>query len=166
MLFTSYSFLFLFLPILFFGYLITPPDRRALLLLVASYLFYGLWRIDYTVLLLAVTLVGFSGGKWISNGGSKQTRIRVVLPVVLLLGGLAWFKYTGFLSENWNFVSSSLLGSAFQVKLPEILLPVGISFFTFQTLSYVVDVHRGLPLAKSFISFASYVALFPLEFIN
>lgn len=161
MLFTSYTFLFLFLPILFFVYLFTPAHRRSLLLLVASYLFYGLWRIDYTLLLLAVTLVGFVGGKWISTGGMSPSRIRVVLPVVLLLGGLGWFKYAGFLSGNWNFVSESFFGSVLQIKLPEILLPVGISFFTFQTLSYVIDVRRGLPPAESFISFASYVALFP-----
>ncbi|MCB1202738.1 MAG: MBOAT family protein [Verrucomicrobiae bacterium] len=160
MLFTSYSFLFLFLPFFFICYLGTPRQWRVYLLLFGSYLFYGFWRFDYCLLLFTVTLLGYLGGLWIHSGGGRR-RTALITSVTLLISLLGWFKYAGFFGESWNGLASWFGMPGLQIQAPEVLLPIGISFFTFQTLSYVVDVYRGREYCRSFFDFAAYVALFP-----
>ncbi|MAS95532.1 MAG: membrane-bound O-acyltransferase family protein [Verrucomicrobiales bacterium] len=160
MLFTSYSFLFLFLPLFFLAYCCIPARARASWILVGSYLFYGFWRFDFCLLLLAVTAVGFFGSILIDAKRSRS-RFAAIVSVSLLLLLLGWFKYAGFIGDSWNGIANLLGWDSGKILVPDVILPVGISFFTFQTLSYVVDVYRGLPPCRSFISFAAYVSLFP-----
>lgn len=160
MLFTSYSFLFLFLPLFFLSYLATPGRWRVYLLLIASYLFYGFWRFDYCLLLFGVTLLGYLGGRWI-HAGPGAGRPALVASATLLLSLLGWYKYAGFFGDSWNGLADWLGAPGLEIAVPEVLLPIGISFFTFQTLSYVVDVYRGREVCRSFVDFAAYVALFP-----
>lgn len=160
MLFTSYVFLFLFFPLLFLAYVATPARWRAVPLLVGSYFFYGWWRLDFCLLLLGVTAVGYVGGLWIAKEGSGR-KLQTTVIVSILLASLGWFKYAGFLGESWNGLASCLLGNGLRVDIPEVVLPIGISFFTFQTVSYVVDVHRGSAPCRSPIQFAAFVAMFP-----
>jgi alginate O-acetyltransferase complex protein AlgI len=160
MLFTSYSFLFLFLPLFFLSYLATPARWRVYLLLIGSYLFYGFWRFDYCLLLFGVTALGFAGGLWIRSCPDRR-RIALVVTLSLLLSLLGWYKYAGFFGSSWNGLATWLGAPGLTIPVPEVLLPIGISFFTFQTLSYVVDVYRGRESCRSFVDFAAYVALFP-----
>ena len=161
MLFTSYSFVFLFLPLFFCVYLLTPARWRSIPLLVGSYVFYGWWRLDFCLLLAGVTLTGYLGGLWIEKGGTNQ-RLYTSIIVSGLLATLGWFKYAGFLGESWNGMASWLSDiEDLSVVVPEIILPIGISFFTFQTISYLVDVNRGCEACRSPIQFAAFVAMFP-----
>lgn len=132
------------------------------LLLVASYLFYGWWDWRFLGLILISTTVDFCAG-WIIGHSQDQRKRKMVLAASITtdLGILGFFKYFNFFIENL----SSLLGE-FGVSLPfgvlQIVLPVGISFYTFQTMSYTLDVYRGqLKPAKSYLDFATFVSFFP-----
>jgi len=164
MLFNSYIFLLVFLPAvlaLWWG-LARWPNLRLASLVVGSYLFYGWWHWEYTLLLLASTVVDY----WLGNQMAKRERpsdrrIFLALSIVCNLGMLGYFKYCGFLSESINgLLETFRLGTPLYV--PDILLPAGISFYTFQTLSYSVDIYRGdIKPARSLMAFAAYVSMFP-----
>jgi alginate O-acetyltransferase complex protein AlgI len=132
------------------------------MLVAASYLFYGWWNWHFTALLAFSTLLDWMVGLGIER--SKDQRRRLGLLMVSLIGNLgllAYFKYTGFFATAVNDVLEALrTGSSLPV--PEIILPVGISFYTFQTLTYSIDLYRGeVKTAKSLLHFAAYVSMFP-----
>jgi len=151
-----------FLAVVILHYTIRSWQTQKRILLFASYIFYAAWNPPFVVLLWISTLVDWYVAKALDKE-EKTGQRRILLTVSLLvnLGLLGFFKYGEFLLENFIGVLS-LFGIDFQAATPSIILPVGISFYTFQTLSYTLDVffRRAKP-SKSFLDFALYVTFFP-----
>ena len=153
MLFTSISFLYYFLPIVLIIYFIMPNKYRNFLLFVSSMFFYFYGEPKYIILMLLEILIAYFGAIIIDKTKNKTIFIFTILIHVLLL---CFFKYTDFLITNINSIFKT------NISLLRISLPIGISFYTFQIISYVVDVYRGkVSVQKSFIRLATYVSLFP-----
>lgn len=161
MLFNSFAFA-IFLPIVFILYWLIPHKYRWVLILAASYYFYMSWNVKYVVLILFTTGVSYLAGRLLE--GEKDIRKKktiVAIALILCLSVLFFFKY-------FNFVSTSVTDflSLFTIKLSPVtlnlLLPVGISFYTFQTLSYVIDVYKGQsPAEHHFGYYAAFISFFP-----
>lgn len=166
MVFSSHIFLFWFLPLALLLYYATPRAGRLLVLALTSYVFYSWWNPWFTLLMLASTALDYACGHFIAKEGASQ-RIRksaLVFSVVSNLAVLGFFKYSVFFSENFASVASvfGFGGIAMPEFLSHIVLPVGISFYTFQSMSYAIDLYRGhAERARSFVDFACYVAMFP-----
>lgn len=153
MLFTSISFLYYFLPIVLIIYFIMPNKYRNFLLFVSSMFFYFYGEPKYIILILLEILIAYFGAIIIDKTKNKTIFIFTILIHVLLL---CFFKYTDFLITNINSIFKT------NISLLRISLPIGISFYTFQIISYVVDVYKGkVSVQKSFIRLATYVSLFP-----
>ncbi|AGC77422.1 alginate O-acetylation protein [Nonlabens dokdonensis DSW-6] len=131
-------------------------------ILVASYFFYGWWDYRFLALIAFSTIVDYSIAVVMSGSENKAKRkMLLITSLVVNLGLLGFFKYYGFFVNSWVDAFSSL-GIEMHRSTLNIILPVGISFYTFQTLSYTIDVYRRkLPASKHFINFAAYVAFFP-----
>ena len=157
MVFSSAVFLFIFLPVVFILSRVLPGIRaKNILLLIASLLFYAFGEPVYILLMLASILVNFTAGRLLPLCGKGLDKLVLALAVVLNLGMLSLFKYTDFFLTTVNQVFS------LEIPLTGIALPVGISFFTFQGLSYVIDVYRDREMcAKSIVKLALYISLFP-----
>ncbi len=163
MLFNSYDFIFLFLPIvLILFYLLVPKKFKLLFLLFSSYFFYGYWNYKFIPLLIFSTFLDFFiGNKLASEQSQKKRKILLYFSILSNLGLLAFFKYYNFSAESINFITNQLLGTAL-FRTYEIVLPVGISFYTFQSMSYTIDLYRKKSKAyNNFFAFAAYVSLFP-----
>jgi len=161
MVFTSHIFIFYFLPIVLLIYYLFPKLRNVFLL-GASYVFYGWWDPWFVLLMFFATLVNYIGGQTIVNSSGNNTRRNIALfvSVSVSLSLLGFFKYFMFFQGNVNWIFECFGSSAFPII--HIILPVGISFFIFQSISYTVDVYRGdAPPVRSFWDFACFVALFP-----
>ncbi len=161
MLFNSVTFLFFFLPItlLIFFFLRNRPAARNVFLLVMSLVFYYAGEKAYTLLLLAVFFMNYGFGIWISRAGERRKAVLAVSIVFNMLP-LVVFKYTNFILANINELIELFGGTALPV--PKIHLPIGISFFTFAMISYVMDVYRGnAPAAKSPVPLALFLTLWP-----
>jgi alginate O-acetyltransferase complex protein AlgI len=161
MLFNSFQFL-LFLPLVVCGYYLLPQKFRWVLLLVASYYFYMCWRMEYILMIAGTTLLDYWIGIAISES-NQQRRKRLLLGISLLtnFGLLFTFKYFDFFSNSLRsaFGLVDITVAAPELKL---LLPVGISFYTFQSISYVIDVYRGDVAAERHLGrFATFIAFFP-----
>ena len=156
MLFSSISFLYLFLPVLLVYYVV-PKSWRNHVLLIASLLFYFVGEPVYVLLLIFSSLSDFFHSLYIEkHRGTKKAKIALTSSIIINLGMLGFFKYTDFLIGAVN----GLLGTA--IPLTGIELPIGISFFTFQTMSYTIDVYRGDAKAeKNLATMATFVCLFP-----
>ena len=156
MLFSSISFLYLFLPVLLVYYVV-PKSWRTHVLLIASLLFYFVGEPVYVTLLIFSSLSDFFHSLYIEkHRGTKKAKIALTSSIAINLGMLGFFKYTDFLIGAVN----GLLGTA--IPLTGIELPIGISFFTFQTMSYTIDVYRGDAKAeKNLATMATFVCLFP-----
>ena len=157
MVFSSAVFLFIFLPVVFVLSRVLPGIRaKNILLLIASLLFYAFGEPVYILLMLASILVNFTAGRLLPLCGKGLDKLVLALAVVLNLGMLSLFKYTDFFLTTVNQVFS------LEIPLTGIALPVGISFFTFQGLSYVIDMYRDREMcAKSIVKLALYISLFP-----
>jgi alginate O-acetyltransferase complex protein AlgI len=152
MLFSSISFLF-FLPAFLFLYYLLPWKNA--LLLAASLVFYAWGEPRFVPLLLASATINYACGRAIA-GDRKRARSWLALGVTINVAMLAWFKYIGFLGHAVN----GLFGA--HLSVPQVVLPLGISFFTFQGISYLIDVYRGeVPVQRSLLRFATYKAMFP-----
>ena len=162
MLFTSPIFPIFLLLVLLASRLPLRWDLRKAMLLAASLVFYGVWNPPYTLLLLASTVVDYALGRAMGRTEAPGKRkLLLVLSLVSNLGMLGWFKYAGFLSQAF-LDGAALLGWHPQLQPFHVLLPVGISFYTFQTLSYTIDVYRReIPPTRSFLDFALFVTFFP-----
>lgn len=162
MVFSSTIFLFIFLPLVLLAYLLFGRKLRNFILLSASLLFYA-WGENVFVLLMLVSItLNYIFGLWIDKAQSKGGRGRtpLVLAVAANLGLLGFFKYANFLTANLNTVLVKL--EMTPITLDEVHLPIGISFFTFQALSYVIDLYRReSPVQKNPINIALYISLFP-----
>ncbi|MGR3632034.1 MAG: MBOAT family O-acyltransferase [Limimaricola soesokkakensis] len=160
MVFSSESFLFLFLP-LFLGLYYTTPDRwRSFTLLAGSYAFYGWWRIDYLLLLIATTVFVYYVGRAIRGASPSQAKIWCGVGVTACLGLLGLFKYMNFFVDSFAALfGTDAAGLGIHWR---ILLPIGISFYIFQAISYLVDTYRGdVGEEPSLLDFAAFIALFP-----
>lgn len=161
MLFNSLQFI-IFLPLVIIGYFLIPFKYRWILLLAASYYFYMCWRVDYIVLIIFSTLIDyFAALRMSKHTEHKRKRKYLILSLMTNLGLLATFKYFNFFSENLN-IAFEHLNITSHVPTLNLLLPVGISFYTFQTLSYTIDVYYGKIRAEKHLGhFALYVSFFP-----
>ncbi len=175
MVFTTYLFVFYFLPIVLAVYYLLLGAARMggasvhgasyalnCFLLAASYVFYGWWNPWFILLMLFVTVANYYCGIVIGRpGASPRWRFwAVTTGITVSLGVLAFFKYFMFFETNLNHVLAWFGADA--VRVLEIVLPMGISFYTFHALSYSIDVYRGkAPPVRSFVDFACYIALFP-----
>lgn len=163
MLFNSLEFA-IFLPIVFILYWIVSGNRmlRNALLLIASYVFYGWWDWRFLFLIIISSFVDFIIGQKLYKSNKKSNRkIFLLISLSVNLGLLFYFKYANFFIES--FVDSfRLFGKELEVSTLNIILPVGISFYTFQTLSYTIDIYRKqLEPTKDWLAFFAFVAFFP-----
>ena len=153
MVFTSINFLYYFLPTVLILYFIVPKKYKNLLLLISSLLFYFYGEPKYIILMIIEIVLAYFEARLIEKYKSKEIFIFSIFIHVLLL---CIFKYTNFLITNINGIFNT------NISLLNIVLPIGISFYTFQIISYLVDVYKGKVKAqKNFISLATYVSLFP-----
>ena len=157
MLFSSLIFLWVFLPIVFIGSFILQNlggiKAANILLLISSLLFYAWGEPIYILLMLASILINYSAGRLLCT---KHKKVVLTVAVVLNLALLGYYKYAGMLVETWNRLTGANVG------IPKIALPIGISFFTFQALSYVIDAYRGdCEIQKNPLKLALYVSFFP-----
>lgn len=160
MVFSSLVFLCIFLPGVLLLYALCPGRYRNLLLMLASFLFYAWGEPRYIFVMLFSTLFDYGNGRLIEYFDEQQNLVAkkriLLLSIIGNLAVLFVFKYSDFLIGSWNELTSS------KIKLLELALPIGISFYTFQTMSYTIDVYRGRVKAqKNFIAFGMYVSMFP-----
>ena len=161
MLFNSYAF-WIFFILLWGTYRFLPHRGQNVMLLVASYFFYSCWDWRFLPLILTTTLVNYFIALGIENSeGKGKHKWLIVLSITVSLGMLAFFKYWGFFTESAAEMLT-WIGLRADIQMLNIILPVGISFYTFRTMSYTIDVYRGkIKATRSFTDFALYVAYFP-----
>lgn len=161
MLFNSLSYA-IFFPIVFVIYWAIPQKFKWVLLLVSSYYFYMSWKPSYVVLILATTFVSWLGAMLIERFAGKRTRKLILAGVLFVcLGILFVFKYFNFFMDSLDSLLSVFAINFHPITL-KLMLPVGISFYTFQTLSYVIDVYRGdAQPEKNFGIYATFISFFP-----
>jgi alginate O-acetyltransferase complex protein AlgI len=160
-LFNSYAFIFCFLPIVLAGYALLRQAQNEFWpitwLVASSLVYYAWWRPEFLLLLLFSVAVNYVLGRRIIDGGLSQRQARSVLTLGILfnLGLLGYFKYAGFLVANID----ALFGA--HLMVPNIVLPIGISFITFQKIAFLVDAYRGLVRNFTVINYAFFVTFFP-----
>jgi D-alanyl-lipoteichoic acid acyltransferase DltB (MBOAT superfamily) len=162
MTFTTLTFL-LFVPLVFGLYWSLPRQgARNLLLVAASYVFYAWWDVRFSLLMLAASLVDFSAGLLLARTERETWRRAIVAGSCTVgLGLLGFFKYFHFFADNLRLAAASV-GVHLSAPTLTVVLPVGISFYTFQTLSYVIDVYRRrLPATRDVVEYMAYVSFFP-----
>ena len=162
MLFNSLVFLFLFLPVAYFGFWrLRTRNQRYIWLTVASYIFYGTWNYKFCALMAFSTAVSyFAGLGMLSAADPRRRKLFLVIPVTVDLALLGFFKYFNFTVSTFAQISSWLHVPVHTPSL-DIILPVGISFYTFHTISYMVDAYRGvITPTRNFWEFSCYVSLF------
>ncbi|MCO5258933.1 MAG: MBOAT family protein [Crocinitomicaceae bacterium] len=161
MLFNSIDFI-LFLPIVVVLYFAIPHKFRWILLLAASYYFYMCWKVEYVLLIVLSTVIDFYMGILMDKLPTQKARTPLlIVSLIFNLGTLFLFKYYNFASENINLLVDKI-GMNHHLPVLNLLLPVGISFYTFQTLSYTIDVYFGRQKAERHLGyFALYVSFFP-----
>ncbi len=158
MVFSSTIFLCVYLPLVLLGYYICPKKGRNLFLLIVSLVFYAWGEPKYVFLMIFSILVNYIFGRLMDKNRGRQKRMKLllVLSVVIDLGLLSVFKYTDFIITNVN----AIFGSSFD--LLNIALPIGISFYTFQAMSYTIDIYRNdVRVQKNLIDFGMYITMFP-----
>lgn len=158
MVFSSTIFLCVYLPLVLLGYYICPKKGRNLFLLIVSLVFYAWGEPKYVFLMIFSILVNYIFGRLMDKNRGRQKRMKLllVLSVIIDIGLLSVFKYTDFIITNVN----AIFGSSFD--LLNIALPIGISFYTFQAMSYTIDVYRDdVRVQKNLIDFGMYITMFP-----
>ena len=157
MVFSSLTFLQCFLPLCLLAYFVAPKAWRNGILFAFSLLFYAWGEPVYVLLMIFSTVLDYTCGQLAERyRGQRRAKAALLVSVCVNLGLLGVFKYSDFLISTVN----SLFGTA--IPQPNLPLPIGISFYTFQTMSYTIDVYRGKAKAqKNIINFGAYVTLFP-----
>lgn len=157
MVFSSAIFLFAFLPITMILYYIMPGIMwKNALLIVAGIIFYAFGEPVYVLLMIASTIVNYILGIIVSSDKQVVRRLGIISAVIINIAVLAVFKYSGFIITNINSVAGT------QIRIPDIALPIGISFYTFQALSYVIDVYRKPEMcSKNYFNVLLYISFFP-----
>ncbi len=161
MLFNAFQYL-LFFPVVCLLYFATPFRWRTVLLLLASYCFYMCWRWEYVLLIVVQTEINFLCGLWMVKARTPRGKKALLATgIVLPLAILFFFKYFNFASTSLQALSGLWHGT-YRFPHLDVLLPIGISFHTFQTLSYTIDLYRGrIPVERSFTRFALCVSFSP-----
>ncbi len=155
MIFSSIPFLYYFLPAVILLYFAVPGKKKNVVLLLASLVFYAWGELRYTLLMLVMITQGYILGRLIDSK-RRWSKFFLTTSVVISLGVLGYFKYAGFFLESFAAVTG------IAVPVLKVTLPIGISFYTFQVISYVIDVYRGTVAAqKSYIDMAMYISMFP-----
>ena len=162
MVFSSYLFIFFFLPLALLGYYAAPKRLRHLTLTVFSYIFYGWTNPWFCLLMLFNTSVDYTNGRLMQAYPARK-KLFVTLSIVCDLAILGFFKYFNFGLDNYNATMAALGNPEAQyLGFFRVVLPLGISFYTFQSMSYVIDVYRGdAKVVTNFIDYACYVSMFP-----
>ncbi len=157
MVFSSITFLYYFLPIILLLYYIVPNKLKNFILFLGSFIFYFYGESKFSILLLFSCFINYIFALLIERFRNKiLSKIILIFTIIINLGALCYFKYFNFFIENINSIFKS------NIILLNIIMPIGISFFTFQTLSYVIDVYRNKVKANTnFINFSCYVCMFP-----
>ncbi len=157
MVFSSLIFLCIFLPTVFLLYTAIPSLKfRNGLLIVASLVFYAFGEPVYVLLMIASSILNYLCALWVDKAPQKQRKLALTVAVIINLGLLAVFKYTGMFVTTINSIAGC------SIPVPQIALPIGISFFTFQALSYVIDVYRKtVDVQKNYASVLLYISFFP-----
>ncbi|ULH17483.1 MBOAT family protein (plasmid) [Deinococcus sp. KNUC1210] len=161
MVFSSNVFLFLFLPVFLIVYYLLPTSWRSGWILTGSYALYAWWRVDFLWLLIAITLAAYWFGVQLGRQpDGPRRRGLLTASIVINLGALGYFKYANFGIESFNALTQTFGFHPF--AWTKILLPIGLSFFIFHAISYVVDVYRREePPTHKLLDFAAFIALFP-----
>lgn len=153
MVFSSITFLYYFLPITLIFYFLMPQKLKNLILLIMSLLFYFYGEPKYIIILIFSCIYNYYFGKLIEK--SKHKKIYLIINLITNFGILFYFKYFNFFLENIN----NIIGTNYSIY---IIMPIGISFFTFQATSYIIDIYKGkIKSAKNILTFATYLTLFP-----
>ncbi len=157
MVFSSLTFMYYFLPIVLITYMISPPKVKNLILLISGLIFYAWGEPVYIVIMIISSFVDYYAGIIIGkNKSRKRQRRPLILSMVVDLGFLVFFKYSGFIVRIIN----TCLKTDFNE--PDLPLPIGISFYTFQSMSYTIDVYlKKVKVQKNFLNYVTYVSLFP-----
>lgn len=162
MLFNSPAFLFGFLPITYLVFwTLKTKEHRYIWLSLTGYVFYGFWNPKFCLLMLFSTLVSYSAGLGFLHGGHalRWRKLLLIAPVAVDLSLLGFFKYSNLAISTWNWFTA--WGHRPSIQPVDVILPVGISFYTFHTISYIVDSYRGnITPTRNFWEFACYVSLF------
>ena len=162
MVFSSYLFIFFFLPLALLGYYAAPKKLRHLTLTIFSYIFYGWANPWFCLLMLFNTSVDYTNGRLMGTYPARK-KLFVTISIVCDLAILGFFKYFNFGLDNYNATMAALgIPKAQYLGFFRVVLPLGISFYTFQSMSYVIDVYRGdAKVVTNFIDYACYVSMFP-----
>ncbi|WP_395546959.1 MULTISPECIES: MBOAT family O-acyltransferase [unclassified Lacrimispora] len=161
MVFASSIFLLLFFPTVLSIYYLINPKYRNLWLFIASFVFYAWGGLQYALLILFSTIANFCFGKYIGEENCKHPKTILIVSIVFNLGILGFFKYFNFIVNGLNYFIG-FIDPNFNINVPIIPLPIGISFFTFQIMSYVIDVYRKqVQSQKKFVNLGLYIMLFP-----
>ena len=159
MLFSSSTFIFLFLPIVIFVYYVFLRKHRSLqniFLLIASLIFYAWGEVLFVFVMILSIVANYFFGLFIYKAQTEKFRkLFLVFAVVFNLSVLFIFKYLVFTVTNINLLFQA------EISVPDIALPIGISFFTFQAMSYVIDVYRGVDVQKNILNVGLYISFFP-----
>jgi alginate O-acetyltransferase complex protein AlgI len=159
MIFASFEFLFLFLPAFFGIYFLTPARLRNYVILLMSWGFYAWWRVDFLALLIGVTLFTWLCALGMEGASERRRNQLLVLGLVGDLGVLGYFKYANFGVQTFNDVVTAFGGTP--APWADIILPVGLSFYVLQSVSYLIDVwRRDVPASRDFIAYGAYKAMF------
>lgn len=160
MVFSSLTFMFIFLPIVLLIYYIAPKQFKNLFILISGLVFYAWGEPVYVVIMIVSTLIDYTAGMLIDifNNKKKVRLICLLVSLVMNLGLLGVFKYSGFILQNID----GIFGTSLYDPAHALPLPIGISFFTFQSMSYTIDMYLGkVKVQKNPIAFAAFVTLFP-----
>ena len=162
MVFSSYLFIFFFLPLALLGYYAAPKKLRHLTLTIFSYIFYGWANPWFCLLMLFNTSVDYTNGRLMGTYPARK-KLFVTISIVCDLAILGFFKYFNFGLDNYNAAMAAMgIPKAQYLGFFRVVLPLGISFYTFQSMSYVIDVYRGdAKVVNNFIDYACYVSMFP-----
>jgi alginate O-acetyltransferase complex protein AlgI len=160
--FNSLTFVAFFVIVIGLWYAIDNWRARKAMLLVASYVFYAAWNPPFILILWLSTIVDWFVARWLyAAQGQSRRRVILLISLVLNLGLLSYFKYGGFLVENFAALMTAL-GVDYQPATPSIILPIGISFYTFETISYTIDVYLGrCKPFRSFLDYGLFLTFFP-----
>jgi alginate O-acetyltransferase complex protein AlgI len=162
MLFNSLGFIAFLIIVLILYYSPVSWNYKKWMLLISSYVFYGLWNPPLIILLWVSTMVDWTAGNILHKTDNPNKRkLWLLISLFVNLGFLAFFKYGGFLLENFTLLMG-VFGLEYSPMAPDIILPMGISFYTFQTMSYTIDMYQKKTRpARTFLDFALYVTFFP-----
>ncbi len=161
MVFSSVIFIFVYLPVFLALYYLCPQRYRSYFIFVGSYVFYAWWRIDFALLMLATTAFNYYVAMIIHRTLDQKWRKQILIGAIIgNLALLLYFKYFNFFADSAAQLFNR--GEAYSWSLPHVILPIGISFYIFHNLSYIIDVYRrDLEPSRTFVDYAAFIAFFP-----